>query len=94
MIDRIIGSHVAELIFYIVLWGILLPLSLVLATPIILIHALLHLTTCFETLAHDYRGLWRWWLGHYPFQGTPRVPAQSNDVRFAGGNEEEGGDKS
>jgi hypothetical protein len=93
VLDRIIGGIIAEPLLYIVVWGILLPVSVLLATPVFLVHALLHPTTSIETLAQDYRGLFRWWLGHFPFEGTPRVPADPEDMTSAGRGHDESSPK-
>ncbi len=68
MINELLLESVLYAIVHLIFWGILLPLSFILATPVILVRAALEPTRFLSCLGRDYRALLEWWMDHRPFQ--------------------------
>ncbi len=68
MIGELLIEPVIYVIVHFFFWGILLPVSFVLATPIFLVRAAINPRCFFSGLGRDYRMLLVWWLDHRPFQ--------------------------
>lgn len=57
-----IGEFLLEILVRLVLWLILLPVSMVLATPFVLVAAAFSGRPYFESVKDGYRGVYDFWM--------------------------------